>query len=121
MKMIIPFCLLLVTLAIAVDGPKPVWKAGATVAKITPKTMIWMAGYASRTKPAEGVEQDLYAKALVIEDHIGTKFALLTMDLVGVPRNVRLYVAEQVEKKYIDKLGEQRFSELKKTLADMLN
>ena len=28
---------------------------------------------------------------------------------------------EQVEKKYIDKLGEQRFSELKKTLADMLN
>ena len=100
MKMIIPFCLLLVTLAIAVDGPKPVWKAGAAVAKITPKTMIWMAGYASRTKPAEGVEQDLYAKALVIEDHIGTKFALVTMDLVGVPRNVRLYVAEQVEKKY---------------------
>lgn len=78
----------------------PVWKAGAASAKITPETMIWMAGYASRTQPAEGVELDLYAKALVIEDSQGGKFALITMDLVGVPRNVRLFVAEQVQKKF---------------------
>lgn len=75
-----------------------VWKAGAASAKITPDTMMWMAGYAARTKPAEGVESDLFAKALVVQDAAGAKFALITMDLIGVPRNVRLNVAERVEK-----------------------
>ena len=59
-----------------------------------------MAGYAGRTKPSEGVELDLYAKALVIEDNTGGKFALITMDLIGVPRNVRLHVAEEVQKQF---------------------
>jgi hypothetical protein len=78
----------------------PTWKAGAASAKITPEKMMWMAGYAARTKPAEGVELDLYAKALVIEDASSKKFALITMDLIGVPRNVRLFVAEEVRRKY---------------------
>lgn len=80
-------------------GPTP-WKVGAAAAKITPETHMWMAGYASRTKPAEGVELDLYAKALVVEDQGGTKWALVTLDLVGVPRNVRLFLAERVEKQF---------------------
>ncbi|WP_216821084.1 neutral/alkaline non-lysosomal ceramidase N-terminal domain-containing protein [Singulisphaera sp. GP187] len=78
----------------------PSWKAGAASAKITPDTEMWMAGYAARTKPAEGVELDLYAKALVIEDQAGTPWALVTLDLIGIPRNVRLFVAEQVEKQH---------------------
>ena len=69
-------------------------------AKITPETNMWMAGYAARTKPAEGVELDLYAKALVVEDQAGTRWALVTMDLIGVPRNVRLFVAERAEKQF---------------------
>ncbi|HYF34749.1 MAG TPA: neutral/alkaline non-lysosomal ceramidase N-terminal domain-containing protein, partial [Prosthecobacter sp.] len=69
-------------------------------AKITPAQMMWMAGYASRNKPAEGVEQDLYAKALVIQDASGGQFALITLDLIGVPRNLRLFVAGEVQKKY---------------------
>ena len=100
MKALLPICLLLVTIVSAAEPPKPSWKAGAAIAKITPQKMIWMAGYASRTKPAEGVEQDLFAKALVIEDHLGSKFALITTDLVGVPREVRLFVAEEVQKRY---------------------
>ena len=76
----------------------PVWKAGAASAKITPETMMWMAGYAARTKPAEGVELDLFAKALVVHDAAGARFALVTLDLIGVPRNVRLNVAERVQK-----------------------
>ena len=80
--------------------PSPSWKAGAAGAKITPDTNMWMAGYAARTKPAEGVELDLYAKALVIEDRAGSRWALVTMDLIGVPRNVRLFVAERAEKQF---------------------
>lgn len=75
-----------------------VWKAGAASAKITPEGPMWMAGYASRTKPSEGVDLDLFAKALVVHDAAGAKFALVTLDLVGVPRNVRLAVAERVRK-----------------------
>lgn len=74
------------------------WKAGAASAVITPKTLMWMAGYASRTKPAEGADMDLFAKALVLEDASGGKLALITADLVSVPRSVRLATAALVEK-----------------------
>lgn len=97
------FLPLFITLAAclhAADVPATSWKAGAARAKITPEKSMWMAGYAARTKPSEGVELDLYAKALVIEDTQGTAFALITMDLIGVPRNVRLHVAEQVQKQF---------------------
>ena len=80
--------------------PSPSWKAGAAGAKITPDTNMWMAGYAARTKPSEGVELDLYAKALVVEDRAGSRWALVTMDLIGMPRNVRLFVAERAEKQF---------------------
>ncbi len=74
------------------------WKAGASSAVITPKTLMWMAGYASRTQPAEGADMDLFAKALVLEDDKGGQLALLTADLVSVPRAVRLATAAAVEK-----------------------
>lgn len=77
-----------------------VWKAGTASEKITPETMMWMAGYAARTKPAEGVTQDLFAKALVLEDEAGGKLALITLDLIGVPRSLRLHVAERAKKEY---------------------
>lgn len=76
------------------------WKAGAASIPITPEKSMWMAGYAARTKPSEGVELDLYAKALVLIDSRGEKFALVTMDLIGVPRDVRLTVAERVEQQF---------------------
>ena len=58
---------------------------------------MWMSGYASRTKPAEGTEIDLYVKALALEDEQGRKFVLLTSDLVGIPRNVSEAVANDVK------------------------
>jgi hypothetical protein len=50
-------------------GEEPAnWKAGVATAVITPDGPVWMAGYASRTKPAEGKAQDLFAKALAFDD-----------------------------------------------------
>lgn len=65
------------------------WKAGVARANITPKTELWMAGYASRNKPAEGAAQDLFAKALAIRDQSGSTLIVLTMDLISVPRPLR--------------------------------
>lgn len=62
------------------------WKAGAASLVITPADSLWMAGYGSRTAPAEGKETDLYAKVLLLEDAAGKKGLILTLDLVGVDR-----------------------------------
>src|SRR6478672_8067336 len=76
------------------------WKAGAASVKITPEKSMWMAGYASRTKPSEGVELDLFAKALVLEDADGNRLALVTMDLIGIPQKLRAIVEEACAKQH---------------------
>lgn len=93
------FCLTPSSL-VAKEAAPVVWKAGVSSAKITPESPMWMAGYAARKAPSEGVDLDLFAKALAFEDKDGGVFVLVTMDLIGVPRNVRLYVAEQAQKQF---------------------
>lgn len=101
MKLWLPLFLLAVLVIAAAPAPEtPAWKAGAASTKITPEKPMWMAGYAARTKPSEGVELDLFAKALVITDEKGARFALITLDLIGVPRDLRLAVAERVRKEH---------------------
>lgn len=76
------------------------WKAGAARVSITPQKSLWMAGYASRKKPSEGVAQDLYVKALALEDRSGKRAVLVTSDLVGIPAAVSDVIAERVEKQH---------------------
>lgn len=38
------------------------WKAGIAKVAITPVQPVWMAGYASRSRPSEGKVHDLYAR-----------------------------------------------------------
>ena len=78
----------------------PPWKAGVATVKITPRQPMWMAGYASRNKPSEGVAQDLFAKALALEDPSGARVVMVTLDLIGVPRSSRDWVDAEVQKKY---------------------
>lgn len=63
----------------------PKWKAGSATAKITPGRPMPMSGYAGRkSNPAEGTEQDLFAKALAIEDPDGSRLVIVTTDLIGI-------------------------------------
>jgi hypothetical protein len=85
----------------AADAPPPLdWKAGVANAVITPAENIWMAGYASRTKPAEGKAQDLFAKAVALEDTAGKKQLIITLDLVGVPRTLRDNLERRLAEKH---------------------
>jgi hypothetical protein len=68
---------------------KPTWKAGAAAVAITPEDSMWMAGYASRTHPADGKETELHGKALAIQDEHGARLVMVTLDLIGVPRTLR--------------------------------
>jgi hypothetical protein len=76
------------------------WKAGTAAEVITPARPLWMAGYAARTKPAEGKAQDLFAKALALEDAAGTRLVIVTTDLIGIPRPLRDAVEKQAQEKY---------------------
>jgi len=79
------------------------WKAGAAKNKITPKSSIWMGGYANREKPSEGVSQDLWVKALVIQDQEGSKGIIVTSDLIGFPKNVSDNIIEELRKHNIER------------------
>ena len=77
-----------------------VWKAGVATAQITPKGSMTMSGYAARKKPSEGVEQDLFAKALVLEDAQKTRVVIITLDLIGVTPPLRDAVEKQVAEQH---------------------
>lgn len=81
-------------------GAAAEWKAGVATVVVTPTEPLWMAGYASRTKPAEGKAQELYAKALAVEDAGGTRLVVVSLDLVSVPRALRDKLASVVLEKY---------------------
>ncbi len=76
-------CLMLVTSLQASE-----WKVGLAKRKITPAEPMWMAGYAARTKPAEGTIQDLWVRAMAIEDADGNEGVIVSADVVGISRSV---------------------------------
>ncbi len=66
-------------------GAGETWRAGFARAKITPAEPMWMAGYGSRTHPADGKLHDLWVKAMALEDVGGQRAVVLTSDLLGFP------------------------------------
>src|SRR5688572_5683569 len=82
--------------AFAADG----WRAGAAKTVITPATPMWMAGFSSRERPAEGTGTELWAKALVLEDAAGRRGVLVTLDLVGIGRELAQSICAKVMKQH---------------------
>jgi neutral ceramidase len=95
-------CLIVLTCSTcyANAGRQSGWKAGAASIVITPSEPMWMAGYAARNKPSEGKIDDLHAKALSLEDEHGTRLVIVTVDLLGIPRQMRDWLAEHVKESY---------------------
>jgi hypothetical protein len=85
---------------LAQTKPPAEWKAGLATAVITPKENMWMAGYAARKKPSEGVAQQLYAKAIALEGADGAPLVLVTSDLIGIRREVRDNVARRCQSEF---------------------
>lgn len=75
------------------------WKVGVAKRKITPEKPFRLAGYSMRS-PSEGILQDIYAKALIIEDERGNDFVLVNADLVGFERAFIERVANTVKKRF---------------------
>ena len=67
---------------------------------VTPTEPIFMKGYGSRTRPSEGVRQDLLVKALALRDETGATSVLVTSDLHSYTRRMSDTIADAVGKKY---------------------
>ncbi|MBI4874875.1 MAG: neutral/alkaline non-lysosomal ceramidase N-terminal domain-containing protein [Acidobacteria bacterium] len=81
-------------------GARPEWKAGLAKVAITPRKSIWMGGFGARKKPSEGVLNELYAKALALEDRSGKRAVLVTTDMTGFSSGLAQRVAQQAQKRY---------------------
>lgn len=88
------------TASVLADDDAPAWKAGVARVVITPRRAMWMAGYAARDRPSEGVQQELFAKSLAIEDAGGQRLVIVTTDLIGIPRALRDGVLKKVRAEY---------------------
>lgn len=71
-------------------------RVGRAAVKITPPPGVPMAGY-YRIRLNEGVHDDLYAKALVL-DKDGSKAALVALDLVGIPGPIVEAARQRIKK-----------------------
>jgi neutral ceramidase len=76
------------------------WRAGIAAANITPSEPLWLAGYASRTNPAEGKAMDLWIKILALEDAGGHRAIFLTSDTLGVPQSIYQHTCATLKKKF---------------------
>ena len=86
MKLIPGLAALFCVIATASSAEGPELRAGAAAVKITPPKGAPLAGY-YYNRAAEGVHDDLYAKALVLEQE-GTKVAFVVCDLISLSRPI---------------------------------
>lgn len=84
--------------------PSSGWKAAVSTVAITPQESMWMAGYAARDHPSEGVRHAIWAKALVLEDRSGNLAVLVTTDLVGI----RQELSQRIRDRLMDQYGLSR-------------
>jgi neutral ceramidase len=76
------------------------WRAGIASVIITPEEPVWMAGYASRNRPAEGTLHDLWAKALVLEDTNGERVVIISSDITGFTKIMSDNIRDRLESEY---------------------
>ncbi len=96
------FCCSLLSLII---GPRftladEAWRAGVAKANITPEQYMWMSGYGSRKKPAAGRLTDLWAKALAITDSRGDRVVFVSLDLIGLDREISLQIRGDLKARF---------------------
>ena len=87
--------------AASAAGPEPTgWKAGVAKTDITPVEPIRMAGFPERDQPSQGVRQELYARALALQDERGKTAVIATLDLIMVDREMADAIAERCRSQY---------------------
>lgn len=101
------FAPVLLMLCLTISALAAEFQAGIGRADITPQEPIWLAGYAGRNKPSEGVDLKLNVKALALKDSAGAITLIVTADTIGPSRIFTDAVAARLAQKF--KLPRERF------------
>lgn len=88
--------LVLAACASVTPGDPSAWRGGGSRVKITPPKSGWMTGYGNRNKPADGVKQDLWVRALALEDGTGTRALLVSADILGFPTDLSRAIKQRI-------------------------
>jgi neutral ceramidase len=97
----LPSCLILGLIAGSLTAAEtPEWQAGAAKIVVTPRGPIWLGGYGARTKPSEGVLNDLYVSALALRNSLGKTAVIVSADTLGFTRPMADEIAARCKSKY---------------------
>ncbi len=86
------------------------WRAGSAAVDITPRTPTWLTGFAARTAPSSTVTSPLFAKALAVRDDTGAAVVIVTVDLLGLTREITTEVAARLERRFLLKRAQVVFN-----------
>lgn len=92
----LPFAALLF-LPLAADAAD-LYRVGVAQVDITPSHPIRLNGFGFRRTESEGVYQRIWAKALAIEDESKEPALLITVDVLGIPDDIRMELARRLNK-----------------------
>jgi len=73
-------------------------KGGCAKVNITPPIGIWLSGYSRRDRASDDIVDELYARAMVLDDGQNT-IAIVCNDLVGVPLGITTEIRRIIEEK----------------------
>jgi hypothetical protein len=100
------FTVLILCLGLFQQGYAQEFRAGTARAKVTPDELGWLGGYGHRTRPAEGVAADLWARALALEDSQGHRCILVNADIHIFTRRLHREIVEAARKRFGLEQGE---------------
>ncbi len=100
MKAILLLSAILVCQGVFCPVSQAALKGGCAKVNVTPPVGAWLSGYGGRDKPSDGIVDELYARALVL-DNGSNSIAIISVDLLWVP----LQMTNQVREVLKDKIG----------------
>lgn len=100
LKAILLLSVILVCQGIFSPVSRATLKGGCAKVNITPPVGAWLSGYGGRDKPSDGIVDELYARALVL-DNGSNSIAIISVDLLWVP----LQMTNRVRGILKDKIG----------------
>jgi neutral ceramidase len=98
LKIILLLFVTLLTESIFCPACQAALKAGCAKVNITPPVGVWLSGYGSRNKPSDSIVDELYAKALVLNDG-NNVIAIVSADLLWVTLEITNEIRRTVKQK----------------------
>src|SRR5687767_12778757 len=83
----------------AAEKDSPAFRAGAAKVKITPAEPGYLLAYDRHTK-AEGVQSDLWTRALALEDPKGGRAVLVSADILGFPPSLARAIRKEARQRF---------------------